>query len=51
MDSNFALYVIPDIDVRILVKGSSSMKMFWIIIAIAMLGVLLSGLVIIVLAN
>ena len=51
MDSNYALYVIPDIDVRILVKGSSSMKTFWIIMVIAMLVVLVGGLIIILLQN
>jgi len=47
MDSNFAIYVIPDVDVRITMAGSRNWRLFWLIIALSMVAVLASGLVII----
>jgi len=46
-DTFFSIWVTPDVDTRILMKGSANMRMFWLLIAAAMVAVLASGVVII----
>ena len=51
MDSNYALYVIPDVDVKITMKKSTSWRLFWWVIAVAMAVVLIAGVIIILSQN
>ena len=46
MDSNFAIWVLPDVDVRLTMEGSSSMRLFWLIIIAAMVTVAIAGVII-----
>jgi hypothetical protein len=46
-DSSFSIWVIPDTDVRIRLHTSSNYRLFWIVIAAAILTVLAAGAIIV----
>ena len=46
VDSNFAIWVLPEVDVRVTMEGSASMRLFWLIIIAAMVTVAIAGVII-----